>query len=106
MVLQMSKVEARLNGEVYVNIANTSPEPFTGAYSAYLFACNTSGSATLPSTFRAYHFKVWESGTPVRDLVPAVRKSDSVAGMYDHVSKQFFTNQGTGEFIVGPNIED
>ena len=53
-----------------------------------------------------YSCKFWESDTPVLDLVPAVRKSDSVAGMYDLVNGVFYTNQGTGEFIVGPNIED
>ncbi|MCQ2581217.1 MAG: hypothetical protein MJ164_03550 [Alphaproteobacteria bacterium] len=38
-------------------------------------------------------------------LVPAKRISDSVIGMYDTVSGQFFTNQGTGSFIAGPVVE-
>lgn len=32
---------------------------------------------------------------------PCYRKSDGVAGMWDAVSGQLFTNQGTGEFICG-----
>ena len=34
------------------------------------------------------------------NFIPCVRKSDSKPGMYDTVSKTFYTNAGTGEFIV------
>jgi hypothetical protein len=34
------------------------------------------------------------------NLFPCVRKADSKPGMYDTVSKTFYTNAGTGEFIV------
>lgn len=34
------------------------------------------------------------------EFVPCVRKSDSKPGMYDTVTKTFYTNAGTGEFIV------
>ena len=33
-------------------------------------------------------------------FIPCVRKSDSKPGMYDTVSKTFYTNAGTGEFII------
>jgi len=51
-----------------------------------------------------YYVKIYESGTLIRDLVPCYRKSDSVAGMYDLVSGTFYTNSGTGEFLVGEDI--
>lgn len=35
---------------------------------------------------------------------PCYRKSDNEPGMYDIVSGQFFINQGTGKFTVGPDI--
>ena len=77
--------------------------PFTPAVGVY---AETKVLFGLGS-WRVYAFGVIElPGTPVRDLVPVVRKSDSMAGMYDHISEQFFTNQGTGDFLVGPNIED
>ena len=37
----------------------------------------------------------------VRDLIPCYRKVDNVAGMYDLVNDVFYTNEGTGEFIIG-----
>lgn len=42
----------------------------------------------------------WKNGILVANFLPCVRKSDSKPGMYDTVSKTFFTNSGTGEFII------
>lgn len=38
------------------------------------------------------------------DFVPCYRKSDDKPGMYDLASGTFFTNQGTGEFLYGANV--
>lgn len=38
------------------------------------------------------------AGKKLIELIPALRNSDSVAGMFDRVSKQFFVNKGTGSF--------
>lgn len=53
-------------------------------------------------TGRLYSVKIYDNGIIVRDLVPAMRKSDRVVGMYDLVTKTFLTNSGTGSFIAGP----
>jgi hypothetical protein len=37
------------------------------------------------------------------DLIPCYRKADNVAGMYDIVNDVFYTNVGSGSFIVGPD---
>lgn len=41
----------------------------------------------------------------VRDMYPVYRKSDNKPGMYDIVNGTFYTNQGTGKFLVGPDKE-
>ena len=46
------------------------------------------------------YFKIENNGTKVMELIPCVRKSDDKPGMYDTVSKTFYTNAGTGEFII------
>ena len=51
-----------------------------------------------------YSYAIWDDGMPVRDYVPCYRKADREPGMYDLVSGTFFTNAGTGEFIVGPDV--
>ena len=39
-----------------------------------------------------YKCIIWDNGVPVRDFYPALRKSDNKPGMYDRITKQFFTN--------------
>jgi len=52
---------------------------------------------------RIYYAKIYYAGTIVRDFIPARRNSDNVLGMYDTVTNTFFTNDGTGTFVAGPN---
>lgn len=40
----------------------------------------------------------------LRDFIPCYRKSDGEIGLYDTVSKNFFTNSGTGTFTKGQDI--
>ena len=53
---------------------------------------------------KIYYAIIKKSNVLVRNLVPCYRKSDDEPGMYDLVSKTFYTNQGTGEFLVGPDV--
>lgn len=55
---------------------------------------------------RLWYCKLYDANQIILDLVPCYRKSDSEPGMYDLVTKQFFTNAGTGEFLVGPDVID
>ena len=48
-----------------------------------------------------YSCKLFNNNVLVRDFIPCYRKSDNVAGLYDLVNNTFYTNQGTGNFIVG-----
>ena len=72
-------------------------------YSMLLFSVMTNGSPSLTNDageLRVYSAKFWIGGQLVRDLVPCFRKSDNKPGMYDRVSKTFFTNVGSGEFLI------
>lgn len=55
---------------------------------------------------RIKYFKEYDNNNLVFDGVPVRRRADNVIGMYDYVTNTFFTNQGTGEFIAGPEIGD
>ena len=44
-------------------------------------------------------FQAYRSGKTIFNLVPALRSSDGKPGMLDTVSKKFYVNQGTGEFL-------
>ena len=51
-----------------------------------------------------YRVQIGRGTTLQGDFIPAKRNSDNVLGMYDLVSGQFFTNQGTGTFTAGPVV--
>lgn len=68
-----------------------------------LFALNygDNESVMMKSKMRLYGFRLGNSQGDKYNLVPCVRKVDNVAGMYDTINKKFYTNNGTGEFVVG-----
>ena len=49
---------------------------------------------------RWYWLKMYEGQQIIRDMIPCIRTADSKPGMYDLVGKTFYTNAGTGEFII------
>ncbi|MCQ2568256.1 MAG: hypothetical protein MJ163_01485, partial [Alphaproteobacteria bacterium] len=46
-----------------------------------------------------------DSGEIVFNGIPAKRNSDNVVGMWDTVTKTFFTNAGSGTFTAGPAVQ-
>lgn len=53
------------------------------------------------SYMKLYKFKVYdENGVLVLSLVPCVRRTDYVAGLYDIINDVFYTNNGSGSFQV------
>ena len=58
----------------------------------------------LPAKFS--NCKIWRNDILVRNLIPARRNSDNVVGMYDLVNNTFYTNEGTGNFIAGPVVNN
>ena len=84
----------------YTNITN-----FTTPYSLSVFGGNT-GSPVGNSGVRIYALSIKENDSLKRNFIPARRNSDDVVGMWDTVSKTFFTNSGTGSFIAGPVVSD
>ena len=93
--------------QVYINgvlqSTNTYDDP-TVSIPWYLFANNTDGrvDTSRVSKIKLFSLEMGKQNQIVRNLVPCVRKSDNKPGMYDTVSHTFYTNAGTGEFIV-PN---
>ena len=53
---------------------------------------------------RCYGFEIEIENAVAFNGIPCYRRTDNVIGMYDTVSKQFFTNAGTGTFTKGQNV--
>ena len=49
-------------------------------------------------------YSTWEKEEFSSLLVPCYRKADNVPGFYDVITNTFYTNQGTGNLVPGPNI--
>ena len=53
---------------------------------------------------KIYNFSIMRNGVFLINLVPA-KNSSGVVGMWDTVSKTFFTNSGSGTFSEGPVVQ-
>lgn len=87
--------------------SRTITDTLSGAsLSLWLFGVHSGGSTSslFGNAPRMHQCKIWEGDTLVRDFHPCYRIVDQVIGMYDRVSRQFFTNAGSSYFIKGPNI--
>ena len=70
----------------------------------FLFKSNRGGtpSSGAAGVQFSYYKEYDENGVLLMNLIPA-KNSSNVVGMYDTVTGQFFTNEGTGTFTAGPN---
>lgn len=75
---------------------------FSSRFPICLFALNDGGATSYRTSVELYYFKLYDNGILVRDFIPVKRREDNVICLYDKVSEAFFTNQGTGVFIAGP----
>lgn len=68
-----------------------------------LYAENV-GGVQNKSKVKIYHVALYINGTLNRDMYPCYRVSDSTAGFYDKVNGVFYTNSGSGTFVVGADV--
>ena len=65
---------------------------------------NDTQSFTQFAKARCYGVKISSADNLLGDFIPCYRKSDGEIGMYDTVSKTFYTNAGTGTFLKGADV--
>ena len=85
-------------------LATFSASSWTSQQTLYFFARHMSSGQDGLGNVRNYSVEVYEQGQLVRQYIPCYRKSDDEPGMYDTVNDVFYTNIGTGTFIVGSDI--
>lgn len=76
-----------------------SPSQFTSNNNIYLFGQNLNGVASYLSKICLTKCKIYNDDNLIADFVPVVH--NNVACLYDKVSQNYFTSQGTGTFIYG-----
>lgn len=107
---EIGKVNERLkvklvDKKLYINDVQVHEFRNKGIFLAtnpvYLFAYSGGNGTPKTGHLRIYSCKIYDlNDSLLRNFIPCIRKSDDKPGMYDAVTKQFFTNAGTGEFII------
>lgn len=96
--IDYNKNTATINGESHTWEATT----FQAPCNMTLLACNSNGTVAQKISAELYFCQVYDNGTLIRDLVPALRTSDGAIGLYDLENGVFYANAGTGTFVAGP----
>lgn len=99
--LQHKKSECVINGVQYISSGSNDFQRTT----LTICKCNGFDINGYFLNGRIYYFKIYDSGTLVRNFIPCYRNSDNKVGLYDLVNNVFYANQGTGEFTYGTKIE-
>ena len=97
---EITNTYVTLDGNKF-NYTYSTTEQLNITHSLYLFARNNVGTADYNASMKLYSAKIYDNDSLVRDFIPAKRNSDNAIGLYDSVTKAFFTNAGTGDFIAG-----
>lgn len=95
--LEMGQGGAYIDG---TQVKTYSAQTFQMTGSINLFRRNPISGTTNPrmATIKMYGCKIYQGDILIHEYLPAVRNSDSVAGLYDTITGAFLTNAGTGEF--------
>ena len=103
-----NKNEITLKNDKYEYIAtNTaSNSVFQTDYNMYIFNINSGGSVGRnPGIMYLYYMQIYYNNSLVRDFIPVLDYIGTPC-LYDKVSKTFFYNQGTGDFVAGPVVSE
>lgn len=86
-----------------VSLGHVAEAPVSDTRTIQVFS--GADSDVAPAKMKLYSFKIYEGDELVLDLIPVKRNSDNVVCAYDTVSEEYFTNEGTGVFTAGAEVE-
>ena len=96
-----------INGNKYS--ASYGATLITNGDNVFLFGASNSASNQKPyidlASMRLYNAKYYnDNHILIRNFIPCYRKSDNKVGLYDLVNNVFYTNAGTGVFLMGEAV--
>ena len=91
------------NGEYYIEVKGErgwvgSEDVLNKEYSIFSLV-SSDGSPAAPCYAKLYAGNVVQNGQIIRNFVPCINPSGEI-GLYDFVTKRFYGNAGTGEFLI------
>lgn len=87
--------------DVDVVLDESYAEEWTTGNTFYLFAQNQGGANMFCQT-KLYGAKIFYNDKLIHDYIPV--RVDSTGCLYDRMTDDLIYNQGTGDFIVGPDV--
>ena len=87
----------------FILYGSSNSGSFACSYNYILFGFNNGSSGIVYTKSRVYACKIYNSGTLIRNFVPA-RNASGTLGLYDTVNGAFYTNAGSGTFTAGADI--
>ena len=72
--------------------------------SILVFGRNNEGVPEVLGSNRIWWLKIWNGAEIMRDFIPCYRKADNEVGLYDLITKQFYSSQGADNFIKGKDV--
>ncbi len=96
--IEASPTQVVVNGTSYPATGTGTDE----SYNILLFA--TANQLGRNGVFKLHACQMYDNGLLVRDFVPA-RNIEGQIGLYDKVYDAFYTNEGTGVFTAGPEVD-
>ena len=107
---QNNRMQISMHNRVFTNqngdVTKMNTQKFTSQNTLYLFARNWLGTASALSKTSLYSFKLYDGNEIIRDFIPCYRKNDLEVGLYDVINDQFYSNQGTGSFQKGADMNE
>ena len=96
-----------LDGETIYTNTNSSERPTVETtVPLMIYQYQTSRLTNYGWKGKIYSLKIYGNNNElIRNYVPCIRDVDNVAGLYDLVNNVFYTNAGTGTFVVGDTVE-
>ena len=98
----------RNSSNVYVYTNKTNDTVFTNMRASntnkdYIFALNSNNSPGFWCTnLKIYSYKAYNGNTLILDMIPV--RIGNTGYMFDKVTGKMFGNSGTGNFVLGPDI--
>ena len=91
-------------GDTFTGTISATPSN-TSSNTVTLFARRNMSSSGTPGNYtsaKIYAFKVYDNGVLIKNMIPVISTTDNTAGLWDTIGKEFYPNQGTGNFTGGP----
>lgn len=102
-IVKDTKIQCSLSGTTYQNgeFTETVTRNASNFQEIYLFCNNTAGTAEEFGHYKLYSLKFVDNGVTLRYFIPCINP-ENVVGLYDRITKGFFTSANDVTFTAGP----